>query len=154
MLTKIIAYIVFVIIWVSLAGFHVEPLLILYMLGASLLTLLISIRLDLLPKKNHFKLSAIMYFVWLLKEIFMSSIAVVRISWRRNLKIQPLLEPIKTTQINNVGIATYANSITLTPGTVTLSAEGDHLLIHALDISFMDDLKSGEMDSKVKEVIK
>jgi multicomponent Na+:H+ antiporter subunit E len=124
------------------------------MLGASLVTLLLSIRLDLLPKKNHFKFSAIIYFGWLLKEILMSSIAVVKISWRRNLKIQPLLEPLKTSQINDVGIVAYANSITLTPGTVTLSTEGDHLLVHALDSCFMDDLKSGEMDNKVKRVIK
>ena len=154
MLTKIISYIFFVVIWCGLAGVPSEPLLISYMLGASLFTLLFSIHLDLLPKNNHFKSSIFAYSAWLLKEIFMSSIAVVKIAWRRNLKIQPLLEPLKAVQINDVGLVTYANSITLTPGTVTLSTEDGHLLVHALDISFMDDLKTGEMDNKVKRIIK
>ncbi len=154
MLTKIITYIVFVAIWCGLAGIHGEPLLILFTFAAPLITLLLAIWLDLLPKKNYFKFSAIIYCGWLLKEILTSSIAVVKIAWRKHLRIQPILEPIGTVQKNNIGIVTYANSITLTPGTVTLSTEDNHLLVHALDISFMDDLKDGQMDRKVKEIVK
>ena len=47
----------------------------------------------------------------------------------------------------------YANSITLTPGTVTLSTEDNKLLVHALDIKFMRDLEDGTMDRKVGEII-
>lgn len=154
MLTKIITYIVFVAIWCGLAGFHTESVPLLFMIFAPLVALLLTMWLGLLPKKNHFKFSAIMYFGWLLKEILMSSIAVVRISWRKNMRLQPILEPVKTVQKNQVGVVIYANSITLTPGTVTLSTEDKHLLVHALDISFMDDLKEGEMDNKIKGIIK
>jgi len=154
MLTKIITYIVLVAIWIGLAGMHSEPLLIIFTFAATLITLLLAIWLDLLPKKNYFKLSAIIYCGWLLKEILISSIAVVKIAFRKNLRIQPSLELIDTIQKNTIGIVAYANSITLTPGTVTLSTEDNHLLVHALDISFMDDLKDGQMDRKVKEIIK
>lgn len=153
MLTKIITYIVFVTIWCSLAGFPTKTVPLLFMIFAPLATLLLTIWIGLLPKKNHFKFSAIIYLGWLLKEVLMSSIAVVRISWRKNMRLQPILEPIETVQKKQVGVVTYANSITLTPGTVTLSTEDNHLLVHALDISFMDDLKEGEMDSRVKEII-
>jgi multicomponent Na+:H+ antiporter subunit E len=84
----------------------------------------------------------------------MSSIAVVRISCRKNLGIQPILEPIKSIQNTDIGLVTYANSITLTPGTVTLSIEGNNLLVHALDLQFMNDLQEGEMDRRVKQIIK
>ena len=154
MLTKIITYIVLVAIWIGLAGMHSEPLLIIFTFAATLITLLLAIWLDLLPKKNYFKFSVIIYCGWLLKEILMSSIAVVKIAFRKNLRIQPSLELIDTIQKNTIGIVAYANSITLTPGTVTLSTEDNHLLVHALDISFMDDLKDGQMDRKVKEIIK
>jgi multicomponent Na+:H+ antiporter subunit E len=154
MLTKIITYIVLVAIWIGLAGMHSEPLLIIFTLAATLITLLLAIWLDSLPKKNYFKFSVIIYCGWLLKEILMSSIAVVKIAFRKNLRIQPSLELIDTIQKNTIGIVAYANSITLTPGTVTLSTEDNHLLVHALDISFMDDLKDGQMDRKVKEIIK
>jgi multisubunit Na+/H+ antiporter MnhE subunit len=153
MLTRIITYIVFVAIWCGLAGLPTKTVPLLFTIFAPLVTLLLTIWLGLLPKKNYFKFSAIIYFGWLLKEILMSSIAVVRISWRKNMRLQPLLEPIETIQKNQMGVVTYANSITLTPGTVTLSTENKHLLVHALDISFMDDLKDGEMDNRVKRII-
>jgi multicomponent Na+:H+ antiporter subunit E len=78
----------------------------------------------------------------------------VKIAFRKNLRIQPSLELISSEQKNTIGIVTYANSITLTPGTVTLSTEDNQLLVLALDMSFMDDLKDGQMDRKVKEIVK
>jgi multicomponent Na+:H+ antiporter subunit E len=153
MLHKIITYIVFVAIWCSLAGFPAKTVSLLFMIFAPLATLLLAIWMSLLPKKNHFKFSAIIYLGWLLKEVLMSSIAVVRISWKKNMRLQPILELVGTVQKKQVGVVTYANSITLTPGTVVLSTEDNNLLIHALDISFIDDLKEGEMDSRVKEII-
>jgi len=140
MLTKIISYIIFIAIWIGLAGVNSEPLLVIFTFTATLITLLLAIWLELLPKKNYFKFSAIIYCGWLLKEILMSSIAVVKIAFRKNLRIQPSLELINTEQKNTIGIVTYANSITLTPGTVTLSTEDNNSLVHAIDISFMDDL--------------
>ena len=154
MLTKIITYLVFIAIWCGLAGFSTKAIPLLFMVFAPFLTLILAIWLDLLPKKNYFKFSALIYFVWLLKEILVASIAVVRISWRKNMRLQPVLELVESIQKNQIGVVTYANSITLTPGTVTLSTEDKHLLVHALDISFMDDLKEGEMDKRVREIIK
>ena len=124
------------------------------MFATPFLTFIFAWKLKLLPDKNVFKLSAIFYTIWLLKEIFMSSIAVVRITCRKNLGIQPILEPIKSIQNTDIGLVTYANSITLTPGTVTLSIEGNNLLVHALDLQFMNDLQEGEMDRRVKQIIK
>ncbi len=155
MLIKITSFFILIAIWAGLAGVHSETHLIVFMIAAPLLTFLFAIWLKLLPAKNAFRtIRAVMYFLWLVKEVVMSSIAVVKIAFRRNLRIQPLLEPVKSIQTNDVGIVSYANSITLTPGTVTLSVEGNVLLVHALDQSFMDDLREGEMDAKIKQVMK
>lgn len=154
MLIKIVTYIIFVVIWCSLAGFRAEPISLLFMAFAPLVTLLLVIALDLLPKKNHFKFSAVIYFGWLLKEVLISSIAVSKMAFRKNIRLHPVLETIKTIQNNHIGTVIYGNSITLTPGTVTLSTKNEYLLIHALDVSFMEGLKEGEMDNRVKEIIK
>ena len=154
MLIKTSFFLIFIAIWIGLAGLHQELQLVAFLVFAPLISLVFAIWLRVLPTKNSFRISGIFYFFWLLKEILMSAIEVVKISWRRNLTIQPMLEPIKSIQTKDVGIVTYANSITLTPGTVTLSVEGDVLLVHALDSKFMGDLQEGEMDNRVKKIVK
>ena len=154
MLIKLILFFISIAVWTGLTGFHAEPQLVIFMFVAPLLAFIFALKLKLLPDKNAFKIGSVVYFIWLLKEILMSAIAVVKIACRKNLRIQPVLEPVKSIQKTNMGIVTYANSITLTPGTVTLSVEGNTLLVHALDLKFMHDLQEGEMDNKIKKVIK
>ena len=84
----------------------------------------------------------------------MSALAVSRIAWRKHIILQHSLEPIKTIQTSDIGTLVYANSITLTPGTVTLSVDGKNLLVHALDHDFMTGLQTGEMDKRVKKIVK
>lgn len=152
MLIKLISLIVLIGIWIGLTGYQYGAWLV--MLAAPIISFLIAIRLKILPSKNAFRFCSIFYFIWLWKEIIMSAIAVIKIACRKNLMIQPMLEPIKSIQKSDVGIVTYANSITLTPGTVTLSAEGNMLFVHALDVNFMNDLQEGTMDRRVMEIIK
>lgn len=154
MFTKIISFIILLAIWFGLTGIHNDALLTIFGFCAVSLAFIIANWLKLLPSKNPFKINSLFYFCWLAKEIIMSSIAVIKISLRRNLGIQQILEPIKSMQTTNIGIVTYANSITLTPGTVTLSTEGDTILVHALDVKFMHDLQEGEMDNRVRRIIK
>ncbi len=154
MLIKLVSFLIFILIWTGLTGFATEWQQLQYILAASVLTLLFAIKLKLLPQKNVFRISAIFYCLWLLKEIVMSAWAVSRIAWRKHIILQSSLEPIKTIQDSDVGIVVYANSITLTPGTVTLSVEGKNLLVHALDDNFMTGLQTGEMDKRVKKIIK
>lgn len=154
MLTKIISFLSLIIVWIGLMGVSYEPRMIIFMILVPTLVYVFGWKLNLLPEKNYFKISSALYFFWLLKEIFMSSISVVKIACHKNLRIQPILEPIQSIQKSDMALVVYANSITLTPGTVTLSMENNNLLVHALDISFMHDLQEGEMDNRVSKVIK
>ena len=62
---------------------------------------------------------------------------------------EPELFSVKSTQKTNEGKVTYANSITLTPGTVTTQIKNDIFEVHALTKDFGDDVRSSEMDKMV-----
>ncbi len=151
---KLAFLLIFLILWTGLTGGANEGQHLIYLLAASIFTLIFAIKLKLLPQRNVFKISTIFYCLWLLKEIVMSAWAVSMIAWRKHIILNPSLEPIKTIQDNDIGIIVYANSITLTPGTVTLSIEGKNFLVHALDYDFMSELQTGEMDKRIKQIIK
>jgi multicomponent Na+:H+ antiporter subunit E len=65
------------------------------------------------------------------------------------MKIKPHIFEVRASQVSELGHVIYANSITLTPGTVTVDVDGGVLTVHALTQDSADDVKSGEMDSKV-----
>ena len=66
--------------------------------------------------------------------------------------VQPSVFKIKASQRTDLGKTIYANSITLTPGTVTIGLDGDELTIHALTPAAREGLASGEMDRRVAAV--
>ena len=151
---KIFSFLAFVLIWLGLVGIPYNMLSLSFLIIVPLITFIIAWKLSLLPEENFFNFRIFSYLFWLAREIIVSAITVSKIAWRRNLRIRPSLEPIKSIQTNEVGITTYANSITLTPGTVTLSTEDNILLVHALDTEFMDGLKDGVMDKKIKQIMR
>jgi len=82
--------------------------------------------------------SFVRYWVWLGGEIFRSNIAVVRLALAPDLNIKPVMTRVASTRGSDLARATFANSITLTPGTVTVEVEKTGFLVHALDESFAD----------------
>ena len=56
---------------------------------------------------------------------------------------------VRTTQKTDVGRTTFANSITLTPGTLSVEVGEDEFLVHALTIEGANDLAAGDMDRRV-----
>jgi len=151
---KFISLLLFFIIWIGLTGVKSDLMYIFFAILTPALVYYFAQKLSLLPKKPNIDLlKSIKYFLWLIGEIIKSSISVSKIAWRRNINIYPLLEPIISRQNTELGVVIYANSITLTPGTVTLSTEDNKLLVHALDIRFMRDLQDGTMDKKIEGII-
>ena len=87
------------------------------------------------------------YFIWLFKEILMSNIATAKVILGNT--PQPEMFETSASQKTEAGVTTYANSITLTPGTVTVDINKDVFLVHALTKDFGDDVRSNVMDAKV-----
>lgn len=99
----------------------------------------------------HLLPRAITYWPWLALEIAKAAWDVTKIILHPKLPITPTLIRLKASQRSAVGIATYANSITLTPGTITARVSGNEFLVHAITRSGAEDLAKGTMDRRVRE---
>ena len=91
------------------------------------------------------------YLFWLFGEIIKSNYATAK--FILNGHSDPEIFNVTATQNTAAGIATYANSITLTPGTVTMDINEDsaknQFLVHALHADFGEDVRSNDMDRRV-----
>ncbi|MGI9405508.1 MAG: Na+/H+ antiporter subunit E [Hyphomicrobiaceae bacterium] len=112
----------------------------------------VAVRMRVADAEGHpiqFQVGALTYWPWLVWEIAKSSWAVAGIVLRGRSAISPNLIKITASQKTQVGIATFGNSITLTPGTITVDVEGDEFTVHALTQGTADDLAEGTMDRRV-----
>ena len=138
-------------LWMLLSG-HTEPLLLWLGLASVTVTVLIANRMDVIDHEGHpihLSLKGITYWPWLLWEIAKANVDVARVILRRDMPIEPAMLDIEGSQKSELGFVIYGNSITLTPGTVTVDLGGGKLQVHALTRLAADGLLSGEMDRRV-----
>lgn len=138
-------------LWILLSG-HTEPLLLWLGLASVTATVLIANRMDVIDHEGHpihLSLKGLVYCPWLLWEIAKANVDVARVILRRDMPIEPAMLDIEGSQKSELGHVIYGNSITLTPGTVTVDLEGGKLQVHALTRLAADGLLSGEMDRRV-----
>ncbi len=141
------------IFWLLLSGHYTGLLL---ALGVASVTLVIylALRMDRVDGERqplHVAPKLITYWAWHFAEIIKCNIDVARRIVNPSLPISPTVVRVRTGQDSPIATATYANSITLTPGTVTLRVEGDDFHVHALSREGAKDLQSGEMERRVRE---
>ncbi len=140
--------------WLLLSGFFTAFLMVAGAVTA-LLVVLFSRRMDIADREGHpvhlAPRAVLIYWPWLTKEIIKSSWQVATVILQPGLPISPTLVRLRSTQKTDVGRTVFANSITLTPGTLTVEAGRDEFLVHALTRSGARDLASGEMDRRVSE---
>lgn len=94
----------------------------------------------------------IRYLPWLIYQIVLSSIHVAKVVMDPRMPIRPKMIRIKVKYKNEVARLTLANSITLTPGTITVDQEGDEYVVHALTQEAAEGLQSGEMQWRVARI--
>ena len=120
-----------------------------------LVTYFICRKLKLFPKSIVIcPYQFMLYVLWLMKEIIKSSIAVSKICWGRGSEITPIYAWIGMKQQCDVGKVIYANSITLTPGTVTIAIKSNKLLVHSITKSSITELKAGVLEHNINKVTK
>lgn len=107
---------------------------------------------DLEGHPLHIGWKAPFYWLWLAKEVAVSAFAVTRQVWKPMNRLTPTVAWVPTRQKTDLGLAIFANSITLTPGTVAIEVEKNRILVHALEAGGVDDLESGRMDAKVAQL--
>ena len=96
------------------------------------------------------------YIGWLLREIFYSNLKVAQIILDPKLPIRPVLFWAPASQRSDIGRVIFANSITLTPGTLSLdiAEQGDQILVHALHEAMAWGKVGCEMDARVRDLEK
>lgn len=94
----------------------------------------------------------LLYCVWLLWEVVVSSLQVARIVLSPTLPIEPHLYRFRTRLPNLTAKVLLANSITLTPGTVTIEMKGDEYYVHALTRATAESLLGGTMPRNVAAI--
>jgi len=140
--------------WLLLSG-NFTPFLLAAGAGSALGVVLLARRMNIVDREGHpiqMIASVVLYWPWLIKEIAKSAWAVSRIIVDPRLPISPVLVRFKPSQKSQAGLATHANSITLTPGTITVEASEDEFLVHALTRSGGEGVIDSEMDRRVTRV--
>lgn len=140
--------------WLLLSGTY-TPFLVLSGLGASAAVAALAWRMGAVDPEGypiHLTRAAVTYWPWLLKEIAVSGWRVTRIVLDPRLPISPTLVRFAPSQKSTVGLVTHANSITLTPGTITIEAEPGSFLVHALTRAGADGVAASEMDRRVSRI--
>lgn len=138
-------------LWLMLSG-HFNNLLLYLGFASSALVVWLSARMNLVDEEGHpIHLSWRMpsYLLWLCGEIVKANIDVaLRIASPR-LRIDPAVSTVPEHQASDLAKLIYANSITLTPGTVSTHLESGTIHVHALTAAALETLQEGEMARRV-----
>jgi multicomponent Na+:H+ antiporter subunit E len=140
--------------WILLSG-HFDAVHLIY--GVVSVTLVSALSSRHLMEKGPVRVGAgrllrlFAYAPWLLWEICKANIDVLlRVIGVRS--VDPRVVRLKPDLHTDFGIVAYANSITLTPGTVTIEVEDGHLIVHAVAPDAVQGLLGGEMEKRVRWV--
>lgn len=94
------------------------------------------------------------YLLWMLYEIWLSNIHILRLALGPNELpgVEPTLIRVKTKLKTDFGKWMLANSITLTPGTITIDIQGDELLIHSISQITTKGVENDDMERKIAAI--
>ncbi len=142
------------VLWILLSGKF--SLLLLSLGGGSVvLTLFLAKRMNVIDHESypvHLYAKFPSFFAYIIGEIIKSNFVMIkRILKFGEIDISPQLINIPAPQKTDLGRVIYANSITLTPGTVSIELAPDEITVHALTKEGADDLLEGSMAKKIPD---
>lgn len=139
-------------LWLVLSGHFTGLLLSLGVLCVAF-CVLIAARMEVFDSEVHpaqfHLLPCLMYLAWLAREVVLSAVDVSKRVLDPQLPISPGAITLPVSQRTVLGRVVYANSITLTPGTVSIDLGEDFVRVHALTQAGAQALIEGEMNRRV-----
>jgi multicomponent Na+:H+ antiporter subunit E len=145
------AFVALLAFWLLLSG-QMTLFLIAAGVGSAAVVAWFGRRMEVVDREGFpidFVRAVVSYWPWLMREIGKSGWQVTRITLTPGLPISPTLIRFKPSQRTPTGLATHANSITLTPGTITVEAGPAEFLVHALTRDAAEGCVGSEMDRRV-----
>ncbi len=144
--------------WLLMSGFWDNPLLLSFGVISVLLCLFFAWKIE---KKYpfHKAISLLpglpLFWMWLFKEVVVANIDVLKRIWLpEEFPLSPTIRTLPMSQKTRLGKTTYANAITLTPGTISMDVKGNEVTVYGLLKESVDDLEKGEMDKRVSKLEK
>lgn len=140
--------------WLMLSGHYTVLLLGMGALSVSLVGWIVH-RMDLVDQETiplHLLHRIPRFYAWLVWQICLSNLDLVRRIWRRQVDVEPVVLRVPMPQRSDVCRVIYANSINLTPGTLTIAMGDGSLLVHTLSQDGAQGLVAGEMSRRISEL--
>jgi multicomponent Na+:H+ antiporter subunit E len=140
--------------WLLLSG-HFTLFLVAAGVGSSAAVVWFALRMEVVDREGvpaDFWRAALSYWPWLAWQIVKAAWDVSKIIVHPRLPISPTLVRFKPSQRSSVGLVTHANSITLTPGTITVQASAQEFLVHGLTKAGAEACVDSEMDRRIRDL--
>jgi multicomponent Na+:H+ antiporter subunit E len=140
--------------WLVLSG-HFDPLFLVLGTFSVVLVCLVSWRAGIVGHEIPsipLALRLTRYFPWLGKEVLVSALAVVRKVWSPRPALRPVVAATPSPDMTELSQVLYANSITFTPGTLSLDVDEDQIKVHSLEEADVETLRSGRMLRQVQRL--
>ncbi len=137
--------------WIILSG-HFTPFLLIAGAICAALTVAITLRMEVFDRQRQTLIPVWrlpLYLLWLAWQIILWSLIVSRKVLAPKLDIDPVLERVPSGQRSDIAKVIYANSITLTPGTISTDVSAGEIEVHALTHAAMEDLKTDDINRRV-----
>jgi multicomponent Na+:H+ antiporter subunit E len=148
-----VLFVVLAATWLVLSG-KTTPLFLIIGFLCCILVVWLARRLETVDHESvpvQLKASVITYWAWLIKEIFLSAWQVSKIVLSPRLSISPQIVKVTAEAHTEVGRVIFGNSITLTPGTVTIDIDDKGVLtVHALTEDGAQGVLNGDMNHRVR----
>jgi multicomponent Na+:H+ antiporter subunit E len=142
--------------WLANSGhYSLDPhhrLIAYFGVGSCLFVLYLARRMgivDLEAVPVHLVFRGLAYVPWIAKEVVLSNIDVAKRILSPGMPVAPEIVHVVPSQKTDLGRVLYANSITLTPGTVTLWVDPHELVVHSIAREPAASLEEGAMDRRV-----
>ena len=138
--------------WLALSG-HYTPMLLSFGALSIALVVVLARRMHIVDHEGQvagLRPRVLLYWLWLGGEILKSAWRVSKIIWRGPHAASPSMRRIPSFSGDDLYVVTYANSITLTPGTLSVSVDNDEIQVHALEQATLETLERGDMRKRVE----
>ncbi|MEZ5745618.1 MAG: Na+/H+ antiporter subunit E [Paracoccaceae bacterium] len=149
------AFVFLIALWLLLSGIY-KPMIIGFGAASVLVALLVVRRMDGVDEDRVDQqldaVASIKYFFWLMAEIAKANWNVTKVILAPRMPIRQHLFAVPHSQKTDLAQVVFANSITLTPGTITVETESDGFLVHAVAYSTDDRAALADMNRRVAAI--
>lgn len=139
-------YVIFFLLWIILNGRITTEIVIFGLVISAAVYWFICKFMDFSPKRELGYLKKggylLQYLYHLIKEIVIANFATMKLICSAGRVVEPVLVEFHTNFKSDTSRFLLANSITLTPGTITVTIEGDKFIVHCLDKTLAEGIES------------